>query len=103
MRALNGLVDKAAFWLAPKVASCGRVAFLISQSLDRKLARYELLTLRLHSRGCKFCRFYSAHLAYLRKVVRRCWDEQGVHNNPSASLSGGARERIDTAIRSAWE
>lgn len=79
---------------------CEKIAFLISQSLDRKLSIWESLKLRWHCMVCKACRdcrrvqgtiqqLLKLHRGEMDTTIEKC----------TVGLSEGARTAIKRALR----
>lgn len=51
--------------------SCKKTSRLMSQQLDRKLSRYETVSIRLHLMMCSGCTNFANNLALLRKACHR--------------------------------
>lgn len=77
--------------------NCKQASRLVSQSLDRRLAWRERLSLRLHLAICEACRQFSRQLAGLRRALRHF--AQQVENDETMRLPAAARERIRNALR----
>lgn len=50
--------------------NCKKVTYLVSESLDRKLALHQRMGMRIHLVMCKFCSRYKEQLLFLRKTAR---------------------------------
>ena len=79
--------------------NCKQASQLISQSLDRKLAWHERLTLRLHLLVCKYCLRFSQQLRSLRVALKRL--NEDVENDSNIVMASEAKIRIAKSIESA--
>lgn len=78
--------------------SCKQASQLLSQSLDRKLMRRELIGLRLHLMLCSMCRRFGRQIIGMRKMVRRL--RQQIEHDETVRLPTEAKQRIARAIES---
>lgn len=79
--------------------SCEEAAWLVSESLDRKLPLWQRFQLRFHNFLCKNCATYRRQVRELDQVTRECLkrlEDDGPL--PAATLSAEARERIKKAL-----
>ena len=51
--------------------SCKKTAQLLSQGMDRRLALWERVALRLHLAICDGCRNFKKQAAFLRQAMKR--------------------------------
>lgn len=51
--------------------TCKQATALVSQGLDRRLSRWERLTLRLHLLVCDACSHFAKQSAFIRRAMRR--------------------------------
>lgn len=72
--------------------SCKQASQLLSQSLDRKLMRRELVGLRLHLMLCSMCRRFGRQIAGMRKMIRRL--RQQIEHDETVILPTEAKQRI---------
>jgi predicted anti-sigma-YlaC factor YlaD len=54
--------------------SCKKTAQLLSQGMDRRLALWERVALRLHLAICDGCRNFKKQTAFLRQAMKRLAD-----------------------------
>ena len=78
--------------------SCKQSSQLLSQSLDRKLLRRELIALRLHLMLCSMCRRFGQQVAGIRLLVRR--SRQQIEQDEAVTLPTEAKQRIARALES---
>lgn len=78
--------------------SCKQASQLLSQSLDRKLMRRELIGLRLHLMLCSMCRRFGRQIIGMRKMVRRL--RQQIEHDETVKLSTEAKQRIAQVLAS---
>lgn len=78
--------------------SCKQASHLVSQSLDRKLARRELIALRLHLMLCRMCRRFTKQTITIRSMILRL--RQQVEMDESISLPTEAKQRIAHVLAS---
>jgi hypothetical protein len=55
--------------------SCKEASLLMSQGLDRRLSRWERVSLRLHLVICKGCRRFDGQMIFLRAACRDFWQK----------------------------
>lgn len=78
--------------------SCKQASQLVSQSLDRKLARRELIALRLHLLLCSMCRRFTRQITTMRSMVRQL--RQQVELDENIQLPAEAKQRIAHVLAS---
>lgn len=78
--------------------SCHQASQLLSQSLDRKLSRRELMGLRLHLMLCSMCRRFGQQVVGIRSLLRRF--RQQMEQDETVKLPTEARQRIARALAS---
>lgn len=78
--------------------SCKQASQLLSQSLDRRLARRELIALRLHLMLCSMCRRFGCQIVGVRSLLRRF--RQQIEQDETVKLPTEAKQRIARAIES---
>ena len=78
--------------------TCKQASQLLSQSMDRRLSRRELIGLRLHLMLCSMCRRFGRQIAGIRFVVRRF--RQQIEQDDNIQLPMQARQRIARALAS---
>ena len=78
--------------------SCKQASQLLSQSLDRKLMRRELIGLRLQLMLCRMCRRFGRQIIGMRKMVRRL--RQQIEHDETVKLSTEAKQRIAQVLAS---
>ncbi len=79
---------------------CEKIAFLISQSLDRKLSLWESLKLRWHCmmcKGCRDCRRAQGTIQQLLKIYRG--DMDATIEKCTVGMSEEARTAIKRALK----
>lgn len=82
--------------------SCKDVSFIVSQSLDRKLALRERLGLKLHLMMCNACRRMADQMQLLRAVSLRYQAAAEVESsNAQHTLSKEASDRILARLQQA--
>ena len=79
--------------------SCKTTYDLCSEQMDRKLTIGESMRLRLHLMMCGVCRHLPDQFSSLRELVRTCENDHEHEENPDASLSPEARERIIARLK----
>ena len=75
--------------------NCREVSRLLSESMERKLSRWEHMGLWFHLAMCRLCRGYSSDLQFLRDMARQ--HARAVETDTAvsdAALSPAARERM---------
>ncbi len=77
--------------------NCKKVAYLLSESLDRKLPFYQRMGMRIHLMMCKFCSRYQEQLFFLRKTARLL-SESSEDSAPSIQLSSDTGKRIKESM-----
>jgi len=78
--------------------SCKQASQLLSQSLDSKLSRSELVALRLHLMLCSMCRRFGRQVTGIQSALRRF--RRQVEQDETVTLSTEARQRIARALES---
>ncbi|HZV61091.1 MAG TPA: zf-HC2 domain-containing protein [Methylophilaceae bacterium] len=78
--------------------SCKQSSQLLSQALDRKLLRRELMALRLHLMLCSMCRRFGQQVSGIRSLVRR--SRQLMEQDETLTLPPEAKQRIARALQS---
>ena len=73
--------------------NCKRAAELLSDSMHRKLTRYERLSLGLHKLICSACRRLRRQFSLIRAAMRDVNASQGV------TMPDEVRERVAQALR----
>lgn len=72
--------------------TCHQASQLLSQSLDRKLTRRELIRLGLHLMLCSMCRRFGQQVAGIRALLRRY--RQQIEQDETVTLPAEAKQRI---------
>ena len=72
--------------------SCKQSSQLISQSLDRKLTKRELFSLKLHLFICKYCKRFSQQIHSLRVAIKQT--VANVEANDTIKMPSSAKNRI---------
>ncbi len=85
-------------------APCERVSRALSDSLDRPLGRWELVTVRLHELVCPACRRFHRQLQVLRAILvrKRARDVEAAEDS-RPGLPADARLRIQRALQAALQ
>ena len=76
--------------------SCQQASRLVSESMDRRLSRWERVSLRIHLVICSYCRRVRRQLDWLRRAARASRLEPPDHD--PIRLSPQARARIRHAL-----
>src|SRR5260370_23963850 len=66
----SGIIFRVKLILKRLVPSCREVTYLISRSMESRLALYERILLCLHTFVCSDCTRYQQQLILIRKVAR---------------------------------
>ena len=77
--------------------NCKKVTYLVSESLDRKLALHQRMGMRMHLMMCKFCSRYQEQLLFLSKTARQ-YSERSEEPDPSIQLSSDVGKRIKESM-----
>jgi hypothetical protein len=99
LRMLKRLKSKLFAWILRRFMCCEKAAWLVSQSLDRRLSVRERTTLALHMKLCSHCAQFREQVEMLRKVLRMRDDVEGPDADLSVSLSQEARARIKKVLQ----
>lgn len=78
--------------------SCKMASHLISDAMDRRLSRWERLSLGWHLLVCRLCKRYQRQLMLIRIVLKSQARVPDAATEANPSLSPDARERIRQAI-----
>jgi len=73
--------------------TCKEIAYLASESLDRRLPLKKRVAMRLHLVMCKLCSRYVSQIRFVHRAVRGL-AEDSTPLGDGPTLSSGARERI---------
>lgn len=77
---------------------CAKAAFLVSESLDRKLSWMERRKLDLHMALCRLSRRHRQDLAWMRRMLELDVERYD-SDDSTARLSEEARQRIKSALK----
>ena len=76
--------------------TCDESSRLLSDAMDRDLARVERVALRMHNITCKSCKRFTNQLSFLRKSAPKAVIEDG-----NEALSADAKERLRESLKQA--
>jgi predicted anti-sigma-YlaC factor YlaD len=101
-RTRSGRREKAVGALSWLWASCEKVSFSESKSLDEEQSEWERLMVNAHQRLCPACRRFRKQVRLLDAMLRRirAWREAD-DRLPGLFLSSDVRERTKAALRGA--
>jgi hypothetical protein len=85
-------------WLLRRLPSCGELAPVMSESMERRLTLRERVTLKLHLIVCRWCVWYFRQLHSTRATLRRKAATISEDEPSKTQLSHAARERIKRAL-----
>ena len=103
-RTTAGLRSKALAALSLLWASCERVSFSESESLDRDRSRLEVLMVSAHQLACPACRRFRRQVHLLDAVLASIRSRREAGDSVSRLfLPPDARERIKAALRDATD
>ena len=97
MKPHSWLTTRIVTWIEAITPSCKDMTYLLSQSMDCRLALRKRLVIWLHLAICDRCARFAEHLAFIRKASRSILEYAG--NISPARFPASAKERIKERMR----
>jgi hypothetical protein len=91
---------KAKSWPLFLSRHCAKAAWLVSESVDRRLSWRERAKLSLHLAFCSLSARHQREAAWMRRLLRQDAEQKaGRADDPTTTLSEEARQRIKNTLR----